>query len=133
MKRLRAAFLTVCLVVLAAALAFVVWALNAHGPESAAYSTALADPSVVVARRDGFITIRPRSSYPKVGLLFYPGARVAPEAYVAKLAAISAAGCPRRVESIFLKNKRPDTGWLASTSLWRAAAASAERPRLAVS
>jgi hypothetical protein len=90
MKRLRAVILTIFLVMCAAALAFVVWARNAHPPESVAYSTALADPSVVVGRRDGFITIRPRLSYPTVGLL-YPGARVAPEAYVAKLSAISAA------------------------------------------
>ena len=33
------------------------------------------------------------------------------------VAAISAAGCPRKVESIFLKRRRPDPGWLASTSL----------------
>ncbi len=91
MKRLRAVFLAVFLVVIAATLAFVVWARSAHGPESTAYSQALADPSVVVGHRGGFITIRPQASYPKVGLLFYPGARVAPEAYVAKLAAISTA------------------------------------------
>jgi hypothetical protein len=42
MKCLRAVFLTVFLVVIAAALAFVIWARNAHGPESAAYSAALA-------------------------------------------------------------------------------------------
>jgi hypothetical protein len=112
MKRLRAVFLAVFLVVIAAALAFVVWARNAHGPESAAYSTALADPSVIVARRDGFITIRPRSSYPKVGLLFYPGARVAPEAYIAKLVAISVAaniqiaiGRPRLNLAVFSINQ----------------------------
>jgi Alpha/beta hydrolase family len=112
MKRLRAVFLTVFLVMSTAALAFVVWARNAHAQESVAYSTALADPSVVIARRDGFITIRPRFSYPTVGLLFYPGARVAPEAYVAKLAAISAAaniqiaiGRPRLNLAVFSINQ----------------------------
>jgi dienelactone hydrolase len=55
------------------------------------YAAALADRSVVIEDRGGFITIRPSSSQPTTGLLFYPGLRVAPEAYVAKLAAIAAA------------------------------------------
>jgi len=71
---------------------FVVWALDAAGPEVTAYAATLAEPGdVIIGSRDGFITIRPSGGTSTVGVLFYPGMRVAPEAYVHKLAAISAA------------------------------------------
>jgi Alpha/beta hydrolase family len=70
--------------------AFVGWALDATPPDPAAYAAATADVSVVIGSKDGFIMIRPAASEPSVGLLFYPGARVAPAAYVAKLSAVAA-------------------------------------------
>jgi len=71
---------------------FTVWALDAAGPDVTAYAATLAERSdVIIGSRDGFITIRPSGGTSTVGMLFYPGMRVAPEAYVHKLAAVSAA------------------------------------------
>ena len=91
MKHLRTVFLSIVLVTVVAVVVFALWAHNARGPEPSVYAAALADRSVVIEDRGGFITIRPSSSQPTTGLLFYPGLRVTPEAYVAKLAAIAAA------------------------------------------
>lgn len=91
MKRLHIVFLSILLLLGVGALAFVLWAQHAREAEPAAYSAAFANQSVAIEKRGGFITIRPRSSQPAIGLLFYPGLRVAPEAYVGKLAAIAAA------------------------------------------
>src|SRR5258706_9064360 len=68
---------------------FLNWSLNVHVAEPKAYAEALHNPQIVIRDSEGFITIRPATGKPKVGLLFYPGARVAPEAYVAKLSAIA--------------------------------------------
>lgn len=73
------------------AVAFLAWALDTAPYEPRAYAAAVADPHVVLESRSGFITLRPAAHAPTVGLLFYPGARVAPEAYVAKLSAVAAA------------------------------------------
>jgi dienelactone hydrolase len=72
--------------------AFVTWALDPMEPEATAYAATISNPSaVIVGSHDGFITIRPTGRKPVIGLLFYPGARVAPEAYVYKLGAIATA------------------------------------------
>ena len=68
---------------------FVAWALDASPPEPVAYATAISDPRVVIGSRDGFITIRPSAHEPAVGLLFYPGLRVTPSSYVAKLSTLA--------------------------------------------
>jgi len=68
---------------------FVAWVLDASSPEPVAYATAMSDPRVVIGSRDGFITIRPAAHEPAVGLLFYPGLRVTPASYVAKLSALA--------------------------------------------
>src|SRR5262245_3793527 len=79
-------------IVVVGAAAFLGWALDAMKPEAAAYAATLSDPGgVTIGSHDGFITIRPSTGSSGIGLLFYPGARVAPEAYVHKLAAIAAA------------------------------------------
>jgi dienelactone hydrolase len=71
--------------------AFVGWALDAYSPDEAVYAATLSELSdVLVGSHDGFITIRPAAKTGAVGLLFYPGARVAPAAYVHKLAAVAA-------------------------------------------
>ena len=68
---------------------FVAWALDASPPEPVAYATAISHPRVVIGSRDGFITIRPAAHEPAVGLLFYPGLRVTPSSYVAKLSTLA--------------------------------------------
>src|SRR5262245_34786478 len=68
---------------------FVTWANNAAPAEPQALAAAKADGAVVIGSRNGFITIRPATSEPDVGFSFYPGARVAPEAYVAKLSRVA--------------------------------------------
>ncbi len=89
MKRVHVAGLSVALMLMGLAGAFVAWAQDAVPPEPQAYQAALADPSVVIGVQNGFITIRPTAGEPVAGILFYPGARVAPAAYVAKLAAVA--------------------------------------------
>src|SRR5262245_22391990 len=72
--------------------AFMVWALDAAGPDVSAYAATLAERGdVIIGSREGFITIRPSRGTSTVGVLFYPGMRVAPEAYLHKLAAVAAA------------------------------------------
>jgi hypothetical protein len=72
--------------------AFVGWALDVMGPEATAYAATLSNASdVTVGSHDGFITMRPNGATSTIGLLFYPGMRVAPAAYVHKLAGIAAA------------------------------------------
>jgi hypothetical protein len=73
------------------AIFFVVWALDTSQPESKAYTEAISNPAITIDSHDGFITLRPAGKTPKVGLLFYPGARIEPSAYVAKLAAMAEA------------------------------------------
>lgn len=80
---------TVAIVWALCAVIFVVWAVDASPPEAVAYATAMRDPKVVIDSRDGFITIRPAAHEPAVGLLFYPGLRVTPASYVAKLSALA--------------------------------------------
>lgn len=89
MKRLHLLGLAVASALGLGTLAFLAWALDASPAEPAAYAAAIADASAVIGSQGGFITIRPAASTPSVGLLFYPGARVAPAAYVAKLSAVA--------------------------------------------
>jgi pimeloyl-ACP methyl ester carboxylesterase len=83
--------LTLAFLFVVCAIVFVVWAWDASQPESKAYTEAISNPAVTIDSYDGFITIRPAGITPEVGLLFYPGARIEPSAYVAKLAAIAEA------------------------------------------
>ena len=79
-------------IVLLGTRAFVAWALDAMEPEATAYAATVSNRSdVIVGSYDGFIVIRPKAATPTIGLLFYPGMRVAPAAYVPKLASIAAA------------------------------------------
>jgi hypothetical protein len=112
MKSIGTSFKIAPVLIFVFVLAFVLWAKEAHAPDPRAYTTALANPSVIVGNSKGFITISPRSHPSSVGLLFYPGARVAPAAYLAKLAAIAAAtniqiviGQPRLNLAVFSINQ----------------------------
>jgi hypothetical protein len=91
MKPLRTVLLTALGLGAMGGVTLLSWAQNAAPPEPHALAAAMADPSVVIDSRHGFITIRPSKGKPHVGLLFYPGARVAPQAYVAKLSGVAAA------------------------------------------
>jgi Alpha/beta hydrolase family len=126
MNRFRTVLIIFLSLTVVAAIAFVVWARSVHGPEPIAYESAMANPSIVIERRNGFITIRPRSTHPTVGLLFYPGARVAPEAYISKLAAISIAaniqiaiGRPRLNLAVFSIGQADEMrGTLSGVTRW---------------
>ncbi|APW99465.1 alpha/beta hydrolase [Halobiforma lacisalsi AJ5] len=56
-----------------------------HGSQSS-IETVEDDPQVSVTREDGVTTLEPADGTSSVGLVFYPGARVAPDAYYSSLA-----------------------------------------------
>jgi hypothetical protein len=87
---IRLALIFACIFILGV-IFFVVWALDTSPPESKAYTEAIFNSAVTIDSHDGFIIIRLAESALEVGLLFYPGARIEPSAYVAKLAAIAEA------------------------------------------
>ncbi|RXH14683.1 alpha/beta fold hydrolase [Bradyrhizobium guangzhouense] len=68
---------------------FVSWALDSYKAEPIAQAGALNDPGVVISERDGFLVVRPSAAPSAIGLLFYPGLRIEPKAYLSKLAALS--------------------------------------------
>jgi hypothetical protein len=91
MEIARKAALGVLLVVLVAIAGALVWLLNPSTADTDALLNARADPRVIVTKRDGFTVIRPAATAPKIGLAFYPGLHVAPDAYLFKLTDLSAA------------------------------------------
>jgi len=89
-SRLRVVLLSVLGVLAVASVAFVVWASLARPPEPGPLQAALADPAVEVTL-EPIVELRPSDAEPSLGVVFYPGARVEPEAYVATWAPIVAA------------------------------------------
>ena len=85
--RLKAVGTALALVLVVAVGGFVVWASTPYEaePEALREATAVARVSV-----DGDVVITPTEGGPETGVVFYPGARVAPEAYVASWAPIAA-------------------------------------------
>jgi hypothetical protein len=69
--------------------AFVVWASLARPAEPAPLQAALADPAVEVTLGP-VVELRPSDAVPTRGVVFYPGARVHREAYIATWAPIVA-------------------------------------------
>lgn len=69
--------------------AFVVWASLARPPEPGPLQAALSDPAVEVTLGP-VVELRPSDAEPTRGVVFYPGARVHREAYVATWAPIVA-------------------------------------------
>ncbi|MFP4310360.1 MAG: alpha/beta hydrolase [Nitriliruptoraceae bacterium] len=122
-----------------AVLAFVVWASLAAGPEAGPLEAALADPAVEVTRGP-VVELRPTGSTPSQAVVFYPGARVHRDAYIATWAPIVAATdtlvlIPRmplnlailgRSRAADLRADHPDidTWWVGGHSLGGAMAAS---------
>lgn len=87
----RRIVLRVLLALLAAAVvAFVVWASLARPAEPAALQAVIDDPEVEVTL-GAVVELRPTGVEPSRGVVFYPGARVHREAYVATWAPIVAA------------------------------------------
>ena len=89
-SRLRAALLVVAGILLLAVVAFVVWGSLARPAEEAPLQAALADPAIEVVLGP-VVELRPAGSEPTRGVVFYPGARVHREAYIATWAPIVAA------------------------------------------
>ena len=87
---LRAALITVGVVVAGAIVAFLVWAFTPAGPDEATLATVTADDRIELTEQDGTVTLRPAEGTPSTGIVFYPGARVQPAAYVPTWAPIVA-------------------------------------------
>ncbi|WP_328764202.1 alpha/beta fold hydrolase [Haloarcula salinisoli] len=60
-----------------------------HHASDASVASVEADPNVTVTEQGGTYTLEPSGRESTVGLVFYPGARVHPDAYVASLAPLA--------------------------------------------
>ncbi|MFU8840050.1 MAG: alpha/beta hydrolase [Nitriliruptoraceae bacterium] len=89
-RRLRTALWTVVALVLATSIAFVVWASLAAPAEVGELEAALADPGLGVVQGP-VVELWPASGPPTQAVVFYPGARVHRDAYIATWAPIVAA------------------------------------------
>ena len=124
---------------LLAVLAFVVWASLARTATPGPLEAAVDDPAVEV-ELGSVVTLRPSASDPERGVVFYPGARVHREAYVATWAPIAAETdtlvlIPRmplnlavfgrsRADTLIAEHDEPDEWWVGGHSLGGAMAAS---------
>ena len=87
---LRRVGIALGLIAVLALVAVIVWANTPRAAEPGALDAAVADPAVEV-RLEPTVELRPVGRVPRRAVVFYPGARVAPEAYVATWAPIVAA------------------------------------------
>lgn len=87
--RLRTVLWSVTVLVTVTLIGFVVWASLARPAEPEPLAAALADPAVEVTRGE-VVELRPAGTDPSRGIVFYPGARVHREAYIATWAPIVA-------------------------------------------
>lgn len=76
---------------LVAAAAFLGWALTPHRAEPGPLRQAREDPGVLVERRGDAVVVALAGGDSDTGVVFYPGARVEAEAYVAAWAPVAAA------------------------------------------
>lgn len=79
------------IVLLAAAGGFIWWAVNIPAAEPTALSALDSGPMVAVTN-DPWLAFVPQDRSPEIGFIFYPGARVAPEAYAPLAREIAAEG-----------------------------------------
>jgi len=84
----RAVVWLVAISVLTASCGIVYFGTPHHGPD-ASVAAVEADPDVMVTERDGTYRLEPAGRAPTAGLVFYPGARVHPDAYVTALAPLA--------------------------------------------
>lgn len=89
-KALGIAALALTLLLVLAVGGFAVWALNPYQAEPRALREAAATPGVEVAAADDAVVVSSTHAPPEAGVVFYPGARVAPEAYAAPWALVAA-------------------------------------------
>lgn len=79
---LRLGLLALGGLLVAGVVAFLVWAWTPTGPDEASLAAAVADERVEGTEQDGTWTLRPADGAATTGIVFYPGARVEPSAYV---------------------------------------------------
>ncbi|WP_150253788.1 alpha/beta hydrolase [Nocardiopsis deserti] len=96
-KALGIAALALALLLVLAVGGFAVWALNPYQAQTRALREAVAAPGVEVAATDDAVVVSSTHAPPEAGVVFYPGARVAPEAYAAPWARIAADSAVRVV------------------------------------
>jgi hypothetical protein len=87
---LRRVLLTLGVLLVAGIVAFLVWVLTPAGPDDGSLTAAMDDELVEVTEQDGTWTLRPAEGAATTGVVFYPGARVQPAAYVSRWAPIVA-------------------------------------------
>jgi hypothetical protein len=78
-------------VLLLAGAGFVLWALNALGPEPGALAALGSDSQVLVSENE-YIVFQPAEGIPETGLIFYPGGRVDYRSYAPALREIARGG-----------------------------------------
>ncbi len=78
-------------VILAGALGFLIWAKTPLGPMPEALAAMQSDEQVTVFQ-DDVIVFRPNGTGPKIGFIFYPGARIDPVSYAPAMRALAAQG-----------------------------------------
>jgi dienelactone hydrolase len=80
MRLFKRIILSIAVVLLVAAVAFVAWASNPLGPMPEALEAMQSDSQVQVTE-DGWIAFQPTGTQPDTGLIIYPGGRVDPRSY----------------------------------------------------
>jgi dienelactone hydrolase len=88
MKKKRLVILIPVIIILSSLIYGVYWITDYYKPSEEAI-TVFNDITSVDITKDDFITIEPKSTSPSTGLIFYPGGKVAPEAYMPLAAKIA--------------------------------------------
>ncbi|MET4081530.1 hypothetical protein ABIB40_001479 [Pedobacter sp. UYP30] len=70
-------------------MAFFAWASFGYDADKKVLSNALKNRDVSIENTDEYISVRPFNYKSNKGYIFYPGAKVQPEAYISKLSAIA--------------------------------------------
>ena len=91
MKKKRLVILIPVLIILSVLVYSTYWITDYYKPSEEAI-TVFNDIKSVDIVKDDFITITPKDSSPNTGLIFYPGGKVAPEAYTPLAAKIASKG-----------------------------------------
>ena len=90
-RRLRYALIALALIIVGA-LGFLFWASTPSGEVMPQAQTALESSQLVNVTRGRWLVFAPRDASPSQGFIFYPGGRVAVEAYAPLGSALAAAG-----------------------------------------
>lgn len=81
----RKFFLYSCAIILTVITAFIVWALNSSKAEPEPLELALHAPDLQYTEGNQYIALIQKGMLSKTGIIYYPGAKVDPHSYVAKL------------------------------------------------